>query len=235
MIIFDELDATDSGPHRHPDAMTVLFGYLQTRVFNRVDAGSDPVVNERIILALFLGREVLVDIEVLYAAGNPGRESACVEILDQTDTGVPLANIAPRVVQPAAYWRDDPHAGDDNATFTQCMSVRVWRNRQSETRKKSAAAITMAAAPYRSTLACASGNEIDSLLYRGDLLGFLVRDFGLELFFEGHDQFDRVQRIRAEIIDKGSIVRHLVLFDAELFGNDAFNLFFNAAHSGSFS
>jgi hypothetical protein len=30
-------------------------------------------------------------------------------------------------------------------------------------------------------------------------------------------------------------VRHLVLFDAELFGNDAFNLFFNAAHSGSFS
>jgi hypothetical protein len=235
VIVRDKFDAANTGSHRHPDAMTVVFADLQPGVFDGVDARGNAIVDEGIVLALFLGREVLVDIEVPHAAGNSRGEATGVEILDETDTGITLDNVLPGIIQPAAHRRDDPHAGDDNATFAQCIADWMWRNRQSKTRKNSAAAITSAAAPDRSTLAGASGNEIDSLLYSGDLLGFLVGDFGLELFFQSHDQLDRVQRIRAEIIDKRSIVRYLVLFDAELFGNDAFNLFFNTAHSGSFS
>ena len=62
---------------------------------------------------------------------------------------------------------------------------------------------------------------IDRLLDGRDLFGFLVRNFGFEFLFEGHDQLNRVKRVGAEIIDKGSIVRYLVFFDTELFVNDA--------------
>ena len=81
----------------------------------------------------------------------------------------------------------------------------------------------------------ASGYKVDSLLNRGDFLGVFVRDFGFEFLFESHYQFDRVQRIGAEIIDKRSIVRYLVFFNAELLCNDALNLFLNTANSGPFS
>ena len=40
----------------------------------------------------------------------------------------------------------------------------------------------------------------DGLPDRADLLGGLVRDLDAELLFEGHDQFDDVQGIRAEVI-----------------------------------
>src|SRR5450755_18803 len=41
---------------------------------------------------------------------------------------------------------------------------------------------------------------IDRLLHGGDLLGFLVRNLALELFFQSHHQFYGVERIRAQII-----------------------------------
>src|SRR6185436_217964 len=54
-------------------------------------------------------------------------------------------------------------------------------------------------------------DEIDRLLDGGDLLGFLVRDLGLEFFLEGHDQFDRVERIGAQIVDERRFILDLGL------------------------
>src|SRR5262245_4297587 len=41
---------------------------------------------------------------------------------------------------------------------------------------------------------------LDGFLHPRDLLGILVGDFDAELFLEGHDEFDRVERIGAEIV-----------------------------------
>ena len=91
------------------------------------------------------------------------------------------------------------------------------------------------AAPSNSVCALASGYEVDRLLNGRDLLGFFVRNFSFEFLFKCHNQFNRVQRIGSKIINKGSIVRYLVLFHAELLCNDALNLFLDTAHSGRFS
>src|SRR5687768_2967375 len=39
-----------------------------------------------------------------------------------------------------------------------------------------------------------------SLLHGGDFLGLLVRNFAFEFLFQRHHEFDRVERVRAEVI-----------------------------------
>src|SRR5215467_4617941 len=51
-------------------------------------------------------------------------------------------------------------------------------------------------------------NVVDGILHRRDLFGIFIGDFHAESFFERHDEFDGVQRIRAEIVDKGGGGRH---------------------------
>jgi hypothetical protein len=43
---------------------------------------------------------------------------------------------------------------------------------------------------------------VDGLLDRRDVLGVLVRNLGLEFFFECHHQFDGVQGVGAEVVDE---------------------------------
>jgi hypothetical protein len=64
----------------------------------------------------------------------------------------------------------------------------------------------------------------------GDLFGVFVRDLDLEFLFEGHHQLDRVERVGSQVIDERGIVRDLLLFDAQLFGNDGLDLLLNCAH-----
>src|SRR4249919_1649221 len=91
------------------------------------------------------------------------------------------------------------------------------------------------AAPWFATPWPGSGLDvrldvIDRLLHRGDLLGLFVRDLALELFFEGHHQFDGVERVGAEIVDERSAVGHFFFLDAKLFDHDLLDAFFDAAH-----
>src|ERR1041384_8833943 len=81
-----------------------------------------------------------------------------------------------------------------------------------------------------SGLIAALGDVIDRLLNGRDLLGVLVRDLGLEFLLRRHHQLDRVERVRAEVVDEGSVVGDFFLFHAQLLGDDGFNLLFNTAH-----
>src|SRR6185369_9375567 len=96
-----------------------------------------------------------------------------------------------------------------------------------------AAARQRCAAPQcdrRSGLGAPVVDVVDRLLHGGDLLGLFVRDLDLELLFQGHHQLDRIQRVSAEVIDEGRVARHLLGLDAQLLGNDGFDLAFDAAH-----
>src|SRR3954463_9509710 len=73
---------------------------------------------------------------------------------------------------------------------------------------------------------------VDGLLDGRDLLGFLVRDLGLELFLERHHQLDGVERISAEVVDERGLVLDLGLVYAELLGNDFLNGLLDVLHAG---
>src|SRR5580692_3441019 len=81
-----------------------------------------------------------------------------------------------------------------------------------------------------SGLALVRIDVVDGLLNRGDLLGILVGNFGLEFLFERHHQLNRIQRVRAEIVDERGVVGDFFFFDAQLLGHDLLNLLLNSTH-----
>ena len=69
------------------------------------------------------------------------------------------------------------------------------------------------------------GRRLIDVLHRvtdgEDGLGRIVRNFDAELFFEGHDEFDRVETVRAKIVDKARLFGDLVGVNAEMpLGNE---------------
>src|SRR6516165_8190271 len=87
-----------------------------------------------------------------------------------------------------------------------------------------------AGTPVGSGLAATLVDVVDGLMDCGDLLGVLVGDLDFEFLFQGHYELDRVERISPEVVHERCIVRDLFLFDAQLFGNDGFDLLLNCAH-----
>jgi len=75
------------------------------------------------------------------------------------------------------------------------------------------------------------GLVFDVLYDIADSLKFLsvfVRDFDGEFLFESHDQFDSVERVRAQILDELGAWRDLLRIYAELFNDDVLDSIFNA-------
>src|SRR5258708_17945053 len=71
----------------------------------------------------------------------------------------------------------------------------------------------------------------DSVFDGGHLLGVLVGHFDAEGFLEGHHQFHLVQRVRAQVVHKGSRGRHFRFIHAELLDDNLLYAFFHAGHS----
>ena len=71
---------------------------------------------------------------------------------------------------------------------------------------------------------------VDRQLNGGDLLGFFVGNLDAELVLEGHHQFDRVERVGAEVGDKSLLVDDVGLRHAELLGDDLLDTCFNITH-----
>lgn len=61
---------------------------------------------------------------------------------------------------------------------------------------------------------------VDRLLNRGDLLGIFIRNFAFEFLFECHHEFNRIQRICAQIIYERRFILDVSFVNAELFGYD---------------
>src|SRR5215469_6354284 len=71
---------------------------------------------------------------------------------------------------------------------------------------------------------------VDRVLHGADLLRLFVGDFDVEGFFEGHDQFDRVQRVGAEVVYKRRVGRDFALVYTQLLNNDLLNTLFYGCH-----
>src|SRR5208283_515752 len=66
-----------------------------------------------------------------------------------------------------------------------------------------------------------------------DFLRLLIGDLDLESLFKRHDQFNRVQRIGAEVIHERSFGRYLALVHAQLLHNDLLYAFLYGSHEVS--
>src|SRR5215469_10818260 len=71
---------------------------------------------------------------------------------------------------------------------------------------------------------------VDRVLHGADFLRLLVGDFNVKGFFKGHDQFDRVQRVGAEVVDKRCIGRHFALVYTQLLYDDLLYALFYGCH-----
>src|SRR5919199_1531947 len=76
---------------------------------------------------------------------------------------------------------------------------------------------------------------VHRVLDRADLLGVLVADLHVELFFERHDQLDQVERVGVQVVDEVGLGRHLVFADAQLLGDDFLQALFSARGHRLFS
>jgi len=72
---------------------------------------------------------------------------------------------------------------------------------------------------------------VDGCLNGSDLLGFFVRDFGLEFLFQSHHQLNGVKRIGTQVIDEGLLGGHFIFLHAQLLGDDFLDAFFDGAHT----
>ena len=68
----------------------------------------------------------------------------------------------------------------------------------------------------------------NDVLHGLKLLGFFVRHFNVEFFFEGHDEFDGVERVGTKVFDKLGFWGHLISVDAKLVDDDVLYAVFDA-------
>src|SRR5665213_4095643 len=74
-------------------------------------------------------------------------------------------------------------------------------------------------------------DETDRVLDGYDLLGRIVRNLATEFLFECHHQLDRIEAVRAQIVDEAGIVGDLGFVDAQMLHNDLFYSLGDIAHN----
>ena len=71
---------------------------------------------------------------------------------------------------------------------------------------------------------------VQSFPDRQNFFRVFVGDFDPELFFEGHYQLDRIERVGAKVFHEAGFERDLILLDSELLTDNFFHPFFYSAH-----
>jgi hypothetical protein len=74
-------------------------------------------------------------------------------------------------------------------------------------------------------------NEFHRIANRLDVFGGVVGNFDIEFFFEGHDQLDIVQAVRAEVIDEAGLFGDLLRVSVEVLDHDLTDAFENVGHT----
>src|SRR4029077_16482832 len=72
--------------------------------------------------------------------------------------------------------------------------------------------------------------ELDRVADGQNGLRRVVGNLATEFLFEGHDKFDRVEAIGAEIIDEAGVIRDLVGLDAQMLHDDLLSPLANITH-----
>src|SRR5690349_1599119 len=74
-------------------------------------------------------------------------------------------------------------------------------------------------------------DEGDRVLHGQDLLGGIVGNLAAEFLLERHDQLDRIEAVRAEIVDEARALGYLRLIDAKMLDDDLLHALGDVTHS----
>ena len=85
------------------DRVTILFGHFEPGVGDRIHAGSNGVMDERVCLALVFLRQVVVDVQPLHRAADARGKSARIEIINDVNARDAVTDVLPGIIQPAPY------------------------------------------------------------------------------------------------------------------------------------
>ncbi|CEJ84986.1 Acyl carrier protein (modular protein) [Hyphomicrobium sp. GJ21] len=66
-----------------------------------------------------------------------------------------------------------------------------------------------------------------------DVLSGIIRNFASEFFFERHHELNRIQAIRAKVVDEAGVVRDLIGLDAKMLYDNFLHALCNIAHRQS--
>jgi hypothetical protein len=84
--------------------------------------------------------------------------------------------------------------------------------------------------PLSAQLAGLRLDEVDGILHGLDLFRRVIGNFATEFFLEGHDEFDGIQAVSAQIVDEIGGLRDLGFVNAEMFDHNLLHAFGNVAH-----
>src|SRR5271165_893181 len=73
-------------------------------------------------------------------------------------------------------------------------------------------------------------NVVDGVLDGADFFGVFVRNLDVEGLFEGHDQFDGVERVGPEVVHEGRARGDFAFVYAQLLYDNLFHFFINGCH-----
>ena len=108
MAFLDPRQSTDTGPYGDSDSLRIAVVDLKARGFDRLNAGGNAVVDERVILARILGRHIGGHIKVFDGSADATRELAGIKAIQHRDTTAAVDNALPAVVDIVAYRRYQP-------------------------------------------------------------------------------------------------------------------------------
>src|SRR4030095_9936066 len=86
--VLDHRQTADAGTHADAHALLVPAVAIEARVLDRLHRRDEAVMDERIVAARFLRRQILAHIEILHFAGDMYGEVARVEARDPGDAGM---------------------------------------------------------------------------------------------------------------------------------------------------
>src|SRR5262249_1161390 len=138
-----------------------------------------------------------------HEAADLGRQVGDVEGLNAANAGFAVDEPLPGRFHAAPQRRDQTHAGDYDASH---------ESPPSRSAKAGSAACGLLVLL----------DVIDRVLDGGDLLGGVIGDLAAEFFLEGHHELDRIEAVRAQIVDEACVLRDLAFIDSEMFDDDFF-------------
>src|SRR5690606_29117878 len=253
-FLLDPRQAADARTDRAAGAQPNRFVHLgKPGIFDRLPRSVESVDDERIDLALDLVIDTLVGIEAvlvirrLHFAGDTAFLVGGIELGDRPCPALASKNVGPARLDIAAQRGDEAQPGYDHTAHTQ---ISVFGRRAALMKTGSTPFGLSLFKPARATPNArdpaiaqdygrtASRRELSLVLFdiavrvaNGvDLLGGVVRDFDSELFLEGHNQFNDIEAVGAQIVDEARVRRDLVFLDAEMLDDDLLHAVGGVAH-----
>ena len=212
MLGLELVQPADSRTDEHATLLGGELGEFDARILHRGLGSHQCELREAVEVPRLLDPEAGHRVPVTNLPTEVNLELGRVEKGQRPDTAAAGAQRLPERMQAFPQRRDHPHAGDDDAPRMSHVAPNLSIHGIIVTYKSAVAAGLLG---VRVLL-----DVIDRLADGLDLLGLLVGDGDVELFFEFHHKFHGVERIGTEVVDEGGLPGDLVLGDSHLFTDD---------------